>query len=98
MQMTPLKTERYISDVIGLPIALTILSSELMKQALSRWLHLCGILLNKMVLNMPWLMVCFQLVILSLQGRLSQPDVYLWWMQESAYIIRFSIPLPLYLH
>lgn len=49
-----------------------------MKQALSRWLHLCGILLNKMVLNMPWLMVCFQLVILSLQGRLSQPDVYLW--------------------
>ena len=98
MQMTPLKTERYISDVISLPIALTILSSELMKQALSRWLHLCGILLNKMVLNMPWLMVCFQLVILSLQGRLSQPDVYLWWMQESAYIIRFSIPLPLYLH
>lgn len=98
MQMTLLKTERDISAVISLPIALIILSSELMKQALSRWLHLCGILLNKMVLNMPWLMVCFQLVILSLQGHLSQPDVYLWWMQESAYIVRFSIPLPLYLH
>ena len=53
MQMTLLKTELDISAVISLPIALTILSSELMKQALSRWLHLCGILLNKMVLNMP---------------------------------------------